>query len=109
MARITLAVAAMSIAAPMLTAIADVAADPLAYRQAELVYQVEQDCGSCHGLTMKGGLGPAILPANLADRSEDSLADIILNGVPGTPMPPWSFEISKDEAVWIARRLKEGL
>ena len=26
---------------------------------------VHQDCGSCHGLTLKGGLGPDLRPQNL--------------------------------------------
>jgi hypothetical protein len=33
-------------------------------RQKELIHLVRQDCGSCHGMTLQGGLGPALLPAN---------------------------------------------
>jgi cytochrome c55X len=84
-------------------------ADPPAARQDELLYRLRQDCGSCHGLTLKGGLGPALLPDTLTARSEDDLAAVILNGVPGTPMPPWDFEITGDEARWLARQLKQGL
>ena len=84
-------------------------AEPPPARQDELLYRLRQDCGSCHGMTLKGGLGPALLPDALADRPEGDLAAVILNGVPGTPMPPWAFEISGDEARWLARRLKEGL
>lgn len=109
MARFALPVAIMTLSAPLMAALADVAGDPPTQRQAELIYQVEQDCGSCHGLTMKGGLGPALLPANLADKPDEALAEIILNGVPGTPMPPWNFEISGSEAAWIVKRLKQGL
>ncbi|HEX2479159.1 MAG TPA: cytochrome c [Geminicoccaceae bacterium] len=72
-------------------------------------YRLRQDCGSCHGMTLKGGLGPALLPDALAAHSEDDLAAVIVNGVPGTPMPPWDFEISGDEARWLARQLKQGL
>jgi cytochrome c55X len=60
-------------------------------------------------MTLKGGLGPALLPEALAERRENDLAAVILNGVPGTPMPPWAFEITDDEARWLARRLKQGL
>ena len=35
------------------------AAEPADSRQAELTHLVKHDCGSCHGMTMKGGLGPA--------------------------------------------------
>ena len=68
-------------------------AEPTADRQGELLYRLRQDCGSCHGMTLKGGLGPALLPDALAARSENDLAAVILNGVLGTPMPPWDFEI----------------
>lgn len=88
---------------------AEARAEPPAGRQDELLYRLRQDCGSCHGMTLKGGLGPALLPDALAARSENDLAAVILNGVPGTPMPPWDFEITGDEARWLARRLKEGL
>jgi cytochrome c55X len=84
-------------------------AEPPVARQDELLYRLRQDCGSCHGMTLKGGLGPALLPDTLAARSEHDLAAVILNGVPGTPMPPWAFEITGDEARWLARQLKQGL
>jgi hypothetical protein len=29
--------------------------------------------------------------------------------MPGRPMPPWSFEVSRDEAVWLVREMKKGL
>ncbi len=66
---------------------------------------VVQDCGSCHGLTMKGGLGAPITPAALAGRDPEGLAAIILDGIPGTAMPPWRPLISEDEALWIAEYL----
>lgn len=75
-------------------------------RQAELEHMVIQDCGSCHGLTMKGGLGKPITPADLAGYDSEGLAAIILDGVPGTAMPPWRPLISEAEALWIADYLK---
>ena len=84
-------------------------AEPPAIRQDELLYRLRQDCGSCHGMTLKGGLGPPLLPVALAARPEAELATAILYGVPGTPMPPWAFEITAAEARWLARQLKEGL
>ena len=57
-------------------------------RQAQLEHMVVQDCGSCHGLTMKGGLGRPITPGALAGRDPGVLAAIILDGVPGSAMPP---------------------
>lgn len=84
-------------------------AEPSAARQDELLYRLRQDCGSCHGLTLKGGLGPALLPSAIAGKSSEALSDIILYGVPGTPMPPWEFEIDRDEVDWMVQRLKQGL
>lgn len=107
--RVASALAASAAAIGATMAMAGSSATPSPERQAELIYRVEQDCGSCHGLTMKGGLGPALLPATLADKPDDLLAEIVVNGVPGTPMPPWAFEIDRDEAVWIVQQLKKGL
>ncbi len=66
---------------------------------------VQQDCGSCHGLTLKGGLGPDLRAESLDHYSVDVLRDVILDGVPGTPMPPWRPLITTEEAEWIARYL----
>lgn len=78
-------------------------------RAVYLMNLLKQDCGSCHGMTMKGGLGPPLLPKNLAGRDENEISEIILNGVPGQPMPPWNVELSTDEALWIVRNLMSGL
>lgn len=77
-------------------------------RQRELVHLVRQDCGSCHGLTLQGGLGPALTPAALAGKPAEGLAATILGGRPGTPMPPFRGMISEAEAEWIVQRLMAG-
>jgi cytochrome c55X len=92
-----------------LVANAAAASEPTRERQHELIYRLKQDCGSCHGMTLKGGLGPPLLPSDVAGASDEALVDVILGGFPGTPMPPWSFEISRSEARWLVRRLKEGV
>lgn len=69
---------------------------------------VKQDCGSCHGLTLKGGLGKPLTVDALAQWDRDQLAFIILDGVPGTPMPPWRRLLCESDARWIADRLKSG-
>ncbi len=79
-----------------------------AARQKALVHLVRQDCGSCHGMTLKGGLGKPLLPRDLKDFSAEALAGIILDGVPDTPMPPWRGQLNEAEALWIARKLKES-
>jgi cytochrome c55X len=77
-------------------------------RQADLVRLVRQDCGSCHGMTLAGGLGPALLPAQLRDKPPESLAATILYGRPGTPMPPWGAFLNENEAKWIVDNLLKG-
>jgi cytochrome c55X len=85
------------------------AAQPAPARRAELVELVRQDCGACHGLTLKGGLGPSLEPAALAGRDAEQLGYVILNGRHGTPMPPWRGLLTDGEARWIADLLKRGL
>jgi cytochrome c55X len=83
-------------------------AAPDAARQAELVRIVRQDCGSCHGLRLTGGLGPALTREALADKPVDSMAATIFHGRPGTPMPPWRSMLRPGESRWIAERLLGG-
>ncbi|MFZ6751286.1 c-type cytochrome [Undibacterium sp. Ren11W] len=84
------------------------AKQPNPSRRAELITLVRQDCGSCHGLTLKGGLGPALLPATLKDKPASSLQATILFGRPGTAMPPWQRFLSEAEAAWIVAQLQKG-
>jgi cytochrome c55X len=81
---------------------------PGSARQTELVRLVRQDCGSCHGMTLAGGLGPALLPAVLRDKPADSLVATVLYGRPGTPMPPWGAFLNENEARWIVDKLLKG-
>ena len=83
-------------------------AEPTPARQKELIHMVRQDCGSCHGMTLQGGLGPALLPATLAEKPAEGLVATIMGGRPGTAMPPWHRFLGEDEAQWIVGRLMEG-
>ncbi|SFJ98351.1 cytochrome c55X [Marinobacter persicus] len=76
--------------------------------EAELENFVIQDCGSCHGLTMRGGLGPPLRPEDLEQLPAEAIAAIIREGVDGTAMPPWKALLSDDEMLWIGRQLKSG-
>ena len=69
---------------------------------------VRQDCGSCHGLRLTGGLGPALTREALADKALDSLAATIYSGRPGTPMAPWKAMVNEAEALWNAQQLMAG-
>jgi cytochrome c55X len=94
----------LSIAAPL--GAADGIADS---RRQDLQDLLIEDCGSCHGSTLRGGLGPALLPARLKGRSAGELATVILDGRPGTAMPPWRPLLTPPEARWMAERLLEGI
>ena len=83
-------------------------ADVSKFRQRELVKLVRNDCGSCHGLMLKGGLGPALLPENLRDKAPEVLRETILRGRTGTAMPAWSEFVTEAEANWIVERLMKG-
>lgn len=78
-------------------------------RQAELMRILRGDCGACHGLTRRGGMGSPIRPSDLVGKSRSMLAEVILDGVPSTPMPPWRPYITPDEAMWLATVLKQGI
>jgi cytochrome c55X len=82
---------------------------PAPDRRAELLHLVRQDCGSCHGLTLKGGLGPSLEPAALAGKDAEQMQFVILRGRHGTPMPPWGAFLSEPEARWIVEQLRKGL
>ncbi len=91
-----------------LAAAAAAAQDLPTARQHELVRVVRQDCGSCHGMRLTGGLGPALTPEALADKPVAAMAATIFHGRPGTPMPGWRAMLSEAEAQWIAERLAQG-
>ncbi len=84
------------------------AAEPGPERQAQLIRMVRQDCGSCHGIRLTGGLGPALSRERMLDIPFDSLLATIYNGRPGTPMPGWKSMISEADATWIAHQLQAG-
>lgn len=84
------------------------AADPPAARQKEISHLVRQDCGSCHGMSLAGGLGLPLRPETLRDKPKESLVATILNGRPGTAMPPWNPFLTEAEAEWIVEMLLKG-
>lgn len=90
----------------LLLTVSPALADGLSPKRAvELERLVRQDCGSCHGMTLKGGLGADLRAERLQGTAPESLAAIILDGVPGTPMPPWRPLLTEGEALWIAEYL----
>ncbi len=70
-------------------------------RKQELRHMLYHDCGSCHGMTLKGGLGPALTLDVLSDRTAEALIAAVEYGRPGTPMPPFKGILSGEEIRWI--------
>lgn len=98
-----LAAAAIAAVAPG-AALADPQLGP--GRAAELEHLVRQDCGACHGLSLAGGLGPDLRRGAVSSTSSaETLASVILDGRPGTAMPPWRALLSEADAAWIAEYL----
>ncbi|MBF0125185.1 MAG: cytochrome c, partial [Magnetococcales bacterium] len=70
---------------------------------------LQHDCGSCHGLTLKGGLGPPLTASVLRDRSDDDLIAVITEGRPGSAMPPWKPLLNHHEIRWLVQQLRQGV
>lgn len=79
-----------------------------AERKAGLDYLLHQDCGSCHGMTLQGGLGPPLLAERFTDWDIDSLVAMIRVGNPARAMPPWGDLLSDADARYLAERIKNG-
>ncbi len=77
-------------------------------RQNELVYLLHQDCGSCHGMTLKGGLGPSLLPESLEEKPDAYLRVVISKGIPEKAMPPWEQILNPDEIDFLVAYLRRG-
>lgn len=75
-------------------------------RQQELLNLLKHDCGSCHGLPPKGGLGPSLMPEALANNTDAVLVDAIQNGRTGSAMPPWQQFLTVEETGWLVEQLR---
>ncbi|MGK9065672.1 c-type cytochrome [Stutzerimonas chloritidismutans] len=81
---------------------------PTAERQAQLGNLLLQDCGSCHGLRMTGGLGPALTREALAGKPRESLIATVTHGRPGTAMPGWNALLNEQDIAWLVDQLLQG-
>ena len=77
-------------------------------RQSELLDFVEQNCPACHGIRMRGSIGPALSKANLQYLSVNAVTLTILYGLTDKGMPAWEAQLSERDAYWIAEFLKRG-
>ena len=80
-----------------------------AERQDELMRLLRHDCGSCHGMTLKGGLGPALTREAMAARPVEYLFLTVRDGHPDTPMPPWRGILTDAEIHWLVTQLRSGV
>jgi cytochrome c55X len=92
----------------VVAAAAPASAAPDAARARELLTLLKQDCGSCHGMRLTGGLGPPLTPEALRTKPAESLVATIVSGRPGTAMPPWRRFLSEAEAQWLVARMVSG-
>ncbi|MBF0108002.1 MAG: cytochrome c [Magnetococcales bacterium] len=77
-------------------------------RQRQLARLVLQDCGSCHGMTMKGGLGPALTREALEGKPSDMLEDTVYFGRAENAMPAWKELLTREEIRWLIEKLQSG-
>ncbi len=82
------------------------AGEPSLERQTTLRNLLNHDCGACHGLTLKGGLGTSLLPEALEGKPDEFLISTILEGRKGTAMPPWQPLMTHDDAAWLLSFLR---
>ncbi len=57
----------------------------------------KEHCASCHGEARLGGIGPALIPENLARLRKAEAEKVIREGRPATQMPAFGEKLSADE------------
>jgi mono/diheme cytochrome c family protein/DNA-binding beta-propeller fold protein YncE len=96
--KLTSQVAGLSGAQPSAAQIPAPAPTPVAAEARPVVRLFQDACSGCHGASRQGGTGPALIPQRLGSVGEEFLEAVIINGRPGTAMPPWK-DVLKDEQV----------
>jgi cytochrome c55X len=101
-----LAAAALLLGAATVPAIAQ---EIDAARAAELVRMVRQDCGSCHGMRLTGGLGPALTrDTHGRPAPRQASPPPSTTAAPARPCRAGKACSSEADARWIAGRLQAG-
>ena len=99
------AVQSLFISLMLVLSVCATANDLSSERQNELLHLLKHDCGSCHGMTLKGGLGPNLTAKRLNIFPRNYLFNTIKQGRPDTPMPPWGPILSDTEINWLLDQL----
>jgi mono/diheme cytochrome c family protein/DNA-binding beta-propeller fold protein YncE len=71
-------------------------------RAEETLPKYIQHCAACHGVDRLGGMGPALLPENLARLRKKTALKTIAEGLPATQMPAFGAVLKPDEIAAIA-------
>ena len=64
---------------------------------ADVQANFKQHCAACHGADRLGGLGPALLPENLARLRKPEAEKVIREGRPATQMQGFGQQLSAEE------------
>jgi len=75
------------------TLLAALVASSAGAQAADPVRLYQQHCAACHGADRLGGMGPALLPENLARLRRGEAQKVIAAGRPATQMPGFSAEL----------------
>lgn len=75
----------------------------VAGRSADLYYL--DSCAGCHGTDRRGATGPALLPERLS-QDDEYYASVILDGKPGTVMPPWGYQLNDEDVATLVAFLR---
>jgi cytochrome c55X len=81
---------------------------PAPTRRAQIAHWLRDDCGACHGMTLKGGLGLPLTREALAGKPADFLVQTVLHGRANTAMPPWAPFFTESEVRWLIQQLQAG-
>jgi hypothetical protein len=68
-----------------------------------------EHCAECHGERRYGGYAPPLIPDTLSRKSDDALAEAILQGLPNTQMPPFAAHFAAPRARRLVALLREPI
>lgn len=55
-------------------------------------------CAACHGAAGEGAVGPSLRNNTfISEANDEALRQVIVEGIPGTSMPPWEGDLSEKE------------